>query len=246
MSTSVWITGASGGLGVALAHGLAADGARLALTARPSAALDRLARELRKGGADVLLAPGSVSSATDLDKAAALIEKQWGALDGLVIAAGVSPTYASAENVSLTEWQLIIATNLTGTFLTARAAFPLMKEHGGSMVAISSVHGQVGSARLSAYCASKGGVELLTKSLALDWARYGIRVNAVAAGYFETQMTQALRASERHRESLLERTPMGRFGSPVELVGATAFLLSSASAYVTGSTLVVDGGWTAA
>lgn len=121
-----------------------------------------------------------------------------------------------------------------------------MKDKGGSIVNVTSVHGSVAGRRLSAYCASKGGLEMLTKALALDWATIPIRVNALAPGYFETEMTAALRKSDKWREMLLSRTPLGRFGQPQELVQAALFLLSPASGYITGSSLTVDGGWTAA
>lgn len=242
----IWVTGASRGLGRALCQGLGAAGARIALTARPSADLDQVAAALRDQGADVLVVPASVSDPGEVARAAAEIEERWGVLDGLVNAAGVSPVFSSAEQVTDEDWRLIIDTNLTGSFLCARAAFSLMRERGGSIVNVTSVHGRVAAPRLSAYCASKGGVEMLTRALALDWTGFGVRVNALAPGYFETELTRALRESEKWRDVLQRRTPMGRFGQPDELLGATAFLMSSASSYVTGTTLTVDGGWTAA
>lgn len=243
---SLWVTGASRGLGRALAEGLAAAGARIALTSRSSAELHQVAHEMKTRGADVLVVPASVSDPSEVARAAAQIGERWGALDGLVNAAGVSPVFSSAEQVADEDWRLVIDTNLTGSFLCARAAFSLMRERGGSIVNVTSVHGQVASPRLSAYCASKGGVEMLTRALALDWTGFGIRVNALAPGYFETEMTVALRESDKWRDVLLRRTPLGRFGQPDELLGATAFLVSPASSYVTGTTLTVDGGWTAA
>jgi len=242
---SVWVTGASRGLGLALARGLVSAGARVAMTSRPGVELERAVDELRDAGGEVLALPASVADSDGVDAAAGAIAAAWGSLDGLVNAAGVSPAFVSAERLVLDDWHTVLDTNLTGSFLCARAAFSLMRERGGSIVNVSSVHGQVALARLSAYCASKGGVEMLTRALALDWSQFNIRVNALAPGYFETHLTQGLRDSDRWRTALLDKTPMGRFGQPDELVGATAFLLSPASGYVTGSTLVVDGGWTA-
>lgn len=242
---SVWVTGASRGLGLALARRLVSAGARVALTSRAGTQLERVADELREAGGEVLAVPTSVADASGVDAVAQTIADRWGRLDGLVNAAGVSPAFVSAERLTIDDWYTVLDTNLTGSFLCARAAFPLMRDRGGSIVNVSSVHGQVALARLSAYCASKGGVEMLTRALALDWSPFNIRVNALAPGYFETHLTQGLRDSDRWRTALLDKTPMGRFGQPDELVGATSFLLSPASSYVTGSTLVVDGGWTA-
>ena len=116
---------------------------------------------------------------------------------------------------------------------------------GGTIVNVSSVHGSTGHERLSAYAASKGGLELLTRSLALEGAGRNIRVNALAPGYLETDMTRDLREHERWRAELLGKIPMGRFARPEELVGAMLFLAGPASSYMTGATLIVDGGWTA-
>ena len=242
----IWITGASRGLGLAIAGGLAARGARVAVTSRPGPAHDQAVERLRGLGGDVVGVPASVADLADVGRAAGRIGEEWGRLDGLVNAAGVSPVLASAEDLTDEDWHSVIATNLTGSFACARAAFPLLKENGGAIVNVTSVHGTVAQRRLSAYCASKGGLEMLTKALALDWAKHAIRVNALAPGYFDTEMTAGLRRSEGWRDALLARTPLGRFGRPEELVDAAIFLLSPASAFVTGSSLSVDGGWTAA
>jgi len=243
---ALWITGASRWIGATLARGLAAAGARVALTARPSAQLDEVAGDISKAGGEVLLLPASVADHAETMEVAGELGRRWQHLDGLVNAAGVSPSFASAETVTPDDWRQVIETNLTGTFLCTKAAFPMMRERGGTLVNITSVHGRVAHRRLSAYCASKGGVEMLTRALALDCVRFGIRINALAPAYFETPLTEGLRQSERWRTALLDRRPMGRFGHPDELIAATSFLLSPASSYVTGSTVVVDGGWTAA
>jgi|SRR5579884_1612299 len=120
----------------------------------------------------------------------------------------------------------------------------MLRQGGGSIIAISSVHGSVGMERLAAYAASKGGVEMLMRTLALEWARHGVRVNTLAPGYFRTSMSEPLLIS-RWEERIRAAVPMGRFGDCEEVVGAVLFLASDASAYVTGTTLFVDGGWTA-
>ncbi len=162
-------------------------------------------------------------------------------------AAGVSPTFKRAEEVEDDEWESVVGVNLTGTFYCSRAAaLVMLSGGGGSVVNITSIHARVGMARLAAYSASKGGIEALTRTLALEWAAEGIRVNSVSPGYFATEMTEGLRSSDKWRERLLDRIPLGRFGEPHEMVPAVLFLASPLSSYMTGSCLTVDGGWTSA
>ncbi len=243
----VWITGASRGLGRAIALGFAASGADVALTARSADSLREVAAEAEALGAATLVLPASVSETEAVAGAVAEIERTWGGLDVLVNCAGVSPMFKKAELVEDDEWRQVLDVNVTGSFLCAREAGKLMLDRdGGSIVNISSILGQVGGERMAAYSASKGAVDALTRTLALEWATRGIRVNTLSPGYFETDMTEALRGHKKWRGHLLSRIPMGRFGVPEELVSAALFLASDASGFMTGSTMVVDGGWTAA
>ena len=243
----VWITGASRGLGRAIALGFAASGADVALTARSADSLQEVATEAKALGATTLVLPASVSDTAAVADAVAEIERAWGGLDVLVNCAGVSPMFKKAELVEDDEWREVLDVNVTGSFLCAREAGKLMLDReGGSIVNISSILGQVGGERMAAYSASKGAVDALTRTLALEWATRGIRVNTLSPGYFETDMTEALRGHKKWRGHLLSRIPMGRFGVPDELVSAALFLASDASGFMTGSTMVVDGGWTAA
>lgn len=244
----VWITGASRGLGRAIALGFAAAGADVALTARTPGAVRDVADQAEALGAKALVLPTSVADADAVAEVVGDIEGAWGGLDVLVSCAGISPMFKRAEHVEVDEWRDLLDVNVTGTFLCAREAGRLMlaRECRGSIVNVSSIHGQVGAERMAAYSASKGAVDALTRTLALEWAPKGIRVNALSPGYFETDMTEALRDHDRWRGHLLSRTPLGRFGVPQELVSAALFLASDASGYMTGSNLVVDGGWTAA
>lgn len=242
-----WVTGASRGLGRAIASGLLQAGADVAVTARSRGALESLAAELGLDERRVLVLPASVNVAAEVDAAAALLHKEWGGLDILVNCAGVSPSFSRAEGVTDEDWLNIIDVNLTGTFYCARAAGRLMlDDSGGSIINVSSIHATVGMTRLAAYSASKGGSNALTRTLALEWADRGIRVNAVSPGYFVTEMTEGLRGHEQLSQQLLDRIPLDRFGDPDELVPAVLFLASDASRYITGTTLTVDGGWTAA
>lgn len=243
----VWVTGAGRGIGRAIAEGFAADGAKVVVTSRTEADLKELAEVQRSLGREILVLPASVSEPAEVAAVAEAIRREWGGLDVLVNAAGVSPTFKKAEEVSDDEWRLVVDVNLTGSFTTARAAALLMLgAGGGSIINFSSIHGRVGMARLAAYSASKGGIDALTRTLALEWATEGIRVNSVSPGYIETEMTEGLLGSDHYRNQLLARVPLGRFGHPDEVIGATLFLASRSSAYITGTAITVDGGWTAA
>lgn len=242
-----WVTGASRGLGRAIALGLLAAGADVAVSARSEGALATIADEAEVDSSRVLVVPAAVDDSRQVGLAAAYISEQFGRLDTLINCAGVSPTFDRAEDVSEDDWKHVLDVNLTGTFLCARAAARLMLAgNGGSIVNVSSIHARVGMARLAAYSASKGGAEALTRTLALEWADRGIRVNSVTPGYFATEMTEGLRGHDRWRETLLGRIPLGRFGEPDDLVPAVLFLVSDGARYITGSSISVDGGWTAA
>jgi NAD(P)-dependent dehydrogenase (short-subunit alcohol dehydrogenase family) len=238
-----WITGASRGLGEALTRGLVEAGASVAITSRGEDDLRELAADL--DGHDVLVQPGSVADPVAMAAAAAAVVDQLGGLDVLVNMAGICPTVRRSEELEDAEWQQVLDVNLSGTFYCCReAARYMLDAGGGSIINVSSAHGSTGVVRMAAYGASKGGVENLTRSLAIEWAPRGVRVNCLAPGYFETQLTAAYLASsagDRVRRSI----PMGRIGDRSELVGAALFLASDASSYMTGALLHVDGGWTA-
>ncbi|MEZ5121710.1 MAG: glucose 1-dehydrogenase [Solirubrobacterales bacterium] len=241
-----WVTGASQGLGRALGLAMAGAGAEVLLTARNRSALDEVAHLIESAGGVAEVVAGSVTEPRDIDAAISAAERRWGRLDVLVNNAGIGTSYRRAEQVDDEEWARVLDVNLTAPFACARAALALLeRSEAASVVNVSSVHGQVGGARLAPYCASKGGLELLTRSLAIEWAPKGIRVNSLAPGYLITEMTAELREHDRLCAELLDRVPMGRFGQPEEIAAAALFLASDASSYVTGATLCADGGWTA-
>jgi len=240
------VTGGSRGIGKAIAAGLAASGASVAVVGRFEDALKRAAEEIAPTEGSVSTHVADVSREADVIRLRESVLEVHGTLDILVNNAGISPIYGSFERTGLADWREIMGVNLDGVFLCCRHLGTILLEKGrGSIINVSSVAGHGGLARQSAYSASKGGVEQLTRSLALDWAKQGVRVNAIAYGFVETDLTAGVRSHPYISERLLSRTPMGRFGTMDEIAGAAVFLASPAASYVTGVSLPVDGGWTA-
>jgi NAD(P)-dependent dehydrogenase (short-subunit alcohol dehydrogenase family) len=241
-----WVTGASRGIGRACAERLAEAGMRVLLQARDRAALQEVCRGICDSGGEAEI---FVRSVTDNGFATEAVEKAmatWGRLDVLVNAAGTSPVMRRSERLSADDWDLILRTNLTGAFQGAQAAGEhMVNKQSGAIVNVSSVHGRLAAPGLAAYAASKGGLDVMTRTLAVEWAPHGVRVNAVAAGYVDTALTAGLLNSEHHSERLRSMIPMGRFGTAREVADAVAFLCSPTASYITGSILFIDGGWSA-
>lgn len=241
---TVWVTGAGKGLGRAIADGMVRAGARVAATARTCVDLEKLADELAPlGTVDVV--PAAVDDPAAVEAAVEAILARTGRLDAVVNAAGISPVFVRSERLTDADWQRVLRTNLDGTFHVCRAAGRAMLEGGsGSIVNVTSIHARTGFERIAAYAASKGAIEALSRTLAVEWAGRGVRVNCLAPGYVPTELSSGLLDSARG-EGILARIPMGRTGLPSEVAGAAVFLVSDASGYTTGSTITADGGWTA-
>ena len=240
------VTGASAGIGAALAEGLAAAGARVVLAARRAERLEELAGRLAAEGAEALAVACDVSAEPEVDRLVEATLRRFGRVDVLVNNAGIV-TIVAAEDEPLEEFRRTVDVNLIGVFLCAQRFGRVMLEAGrGSIVNVASVLGLVGSGQVkqAAYCAAKGGVVNLTRELAAQWARRGVRVNALAPGWFPSEMTADMFADDRSMKWVESRDPMGRPGRNEELVGPLLFLASDASSYVTGHILAVDGGWT--
>lgn len=240
------VTGGGRGLGRSIAAALAAHGAHVVLAGRNEETLEQAKLEFADQGWLASYRQANIADEISVNRLCSWVEATLGHVDILVNNAGINPYYEAPEEVSLAHWQEVIATNLTGVFLCCRAFGAIMLGAGrGSIINISSIAGQVGLPKTTPYCAAKGGVEQMSRSMALDWARRGVRVNCIAPGYFETELTREVREHTVLSQRLLARTPMGRFGKPDEIAGAAVFLASDASSYVTGETLLVDGGWVA-
>jgi NAD(P)-dependent dehydrogenase (short-subunit alcohol dehydrogenase family) len=237
------VTGAGRGIGRAIAEGLGRHGAMLVLAGRTAATLAEAAAAI---GERASVQVADVSREADVLALRDDVLARCGRIDVLVNNAGINPIFRGIDRISLEDWRSIIDINLTGTFLCCKHLGGAMVDRGsGSIVNISSVAGHVGLLRSVPYCASKGGVEMLTRALALDWAKRGVRVNTLAPGWVDTDLTHDLLEHDTHGRRLLDHTPMGRFATPGDMVGAAVFLASGASAYMTGQSLLIDGGWTA-
>ena len=240
------VTGASSGLGVAFAEGLAGAGAKVVLAARRKERLDELQARLASGGAEVLGVACDVAREADVEELARQTLDRFGQVDVLVNNAGVTHVAPALEE-PLEQFRSTIDINLTGAFLCARRFGRFMVERKrGSIINVASVIGLVGSGIIpqAAYAASKGGMLSLTRELAAQWARLGVRVNAIAPGWFPSEMTEAMFADEAGQQFIRKRTPLGRAGRLDELIGPLLLLASDASSYMTGQILVVCGGWT--
>jgi NAD(P)-dependent dehydrogenase (short-subunit alcohol dehydrogenase family) len=238
------VTGASKGLGRAMALGLAKAGCDLALCARDAGGLRETRAEAEKAGVRAETFAMDVLRKASVREAVAAVAASFGKIDVLVNNAGVN-VRKTALDLSEEEWDRVLDTNLEGYFLVAQAVAPHMIRRGrGKVINVSSIFGAVGMNNQLAYACSKGGINQMTKVMAIEWAKQGITVNAIGPTYFETPLVAALRNDPERFRFINERTPMGRWGQPEELEGTVVFLASRASDFITGQTIYVDGGWT--
>ena len=244
------VTGAAMGLGAETARRLAQEGARVMLTDLDEAAGDAVAAEIVAAGGNAAFLRHDVAQESDWEAVIAATVARFGGLQVLVNNAGISGGTLPLLEHSLEDWRRVMSVNLDGVFLGLRHGGPaIAASGGGSIINLSSILGKVGLPNAAAYCASKGGVLLLTKAAALEWAPLGLRVNSVHPGFIETPMvTAAMRNAENGnemRDQLISAHALGRFGTPREIADAILFLASDESSFMTGAELVVDGGYTA-
>jgi NAD(P)-dependent dehydrogenase (short-subunit alcohol dehydrogenase family) len=240
------VTGAGRGIGRSVALGLAEAGSNVVVCSRTTTELEELAAEIEAKGVEALVAPCDVSKEGDIDRVINQTLEKFNSIDILINNAGVTKKHP-AEDFPAEDWNQIISVNLTGVFQFAQKVGKVMIEQGsGSIVNVSSVASQTAIKKSIAYAASKGGVNMLTKNFAAEWADKGVRVNGIAPAYIETPLVEAVKNHRKgFADDIANRTPMGRMGRPDELIGAAIFLASDASSYITGETIFVDGGWTA-
>jgi NAD(P)-dependent dehydrogenase (short-subunit alcohol dehydrogenase family) len=240
------VTGASRGLGRAIAVALAGGGADVALAARSKVDLEETARLVQAAGRRALVVPTDVASYAEVEVVMARTIRELGRLDIVVNNSGVAKVAPLVE-MTAEDWRFMVDVNLTGVFNGCRAAAPhLIAQRSGKVVNVASVLGQVGLPGYTIYAATKGGVIALTRALGVEWARHGIQVNAIAPGWFATPMTDEAFANPQINERLTRDIPMRRIGRPEEIGPLAVFLASSASDFMTGQTIFLDGGHSAA
>lgn len=238
------VTGSGQGIGLALAGALAGAGASVVLNGRDRAKLDHAAATLRGTGAEVGIAAFDVTDSAAVGAGVAGIEANIGPIDILVNNAGIQRR-APLEDFAEATWRELMRTNLDSVFFVAQAVARHMIPRGrGKIVNVCSVQSELGRPGIAPYAASKGAVKMLTKGMCADWARHGLQVNGLGPGYFATELTASLVADAEFSAWLCKRTPAGRWGRVEELGGAMVFLASTASDFVNGQVIYVDGGLT--
>ena len=243
------VTGAGTGIGRAIALALAREGAKVAVAGRRREKLGEVAQAIRQAGGEALVTVCDVSSEADSYRAVKDAEEAFGHVNVLVNNAGAL-SVSTVESISVEEWDRLMATNLKGPFLMSRAVLPAMRQAGGgAIVNVGSVLGLVAMKDRAAYCASKGGVTMLTKAMALDHAQEKIRVNCICPAIVETDLIRELfskgEEGRRARDTRLATLPLGKFGKPDDIAELAVFLASEESSWMTGTAIPVDGGLTA-
>jgi NAD(P)-dependent dehydrogenase (short-subunit alcohol dehydrogenase family) len=237
------VTGASRGIGRAIAHAYAAAGARVALASRKQESLDRVAREIADAGGEPLPIACHTARADEVADLVAAVEEAWGGVDVLVNNAATNPHFGPVLTADEAHWDKTFEVNVKGYFQLAKACAPSMRERGGgSIVNVASVAGQVPYRGLGVYSVTKAAVLMLTRVLARELAGDDIRVNAIAPGLIETRFSEALWADPDVRDRVTASIPLGRIGRPEELTGIALYLASDAASYTTGAVFFVDGG----
>ena len=236
------VVGGAGGLGAAMARGLAEFGAAVAVADVGTGAAQRVAEEIAKAGGRAVAVTVDVADRSSVERMAVEVEERLGPIEVLVNSAGITHRSPAADFPEA-EWRRVIAVNLTGVFNGCQVVGRrMLGRRRGRIVNIASIAGQIGLTGTVAYAASKGGVVMLTRALAVEWAPHNVRVNAIAPSWFESNIGDLIHREPGYAERAMRRVPIGRMGTPDELIGAALYLASDASSMVTGHVLAVDGG----
>lgn len=238
------VIGGTRGIGRATCLALADEGATLVVTGRSIEDTALVAKAVEERGCEAFPLPFDVSNVEASASAIDAVVERHGQIDILVANAGINPYFERAENLTPEMWDDVMDTNLRGLFFAIRAAgVHMLARQAGSIVSVSSVTSSRGTLRGLPYVASKAGLESMTRTLAVEWANRAVRVNTVAPGYIETDLTEGMRSHDGLRSMLLSKTPMGRFGAASEAADLIVFLASDRASYITGQVFAVDGGF---
>lgn len=236
------ITGGSRGIGRAISERYYANGAKLFILARNKEQLAQTCKEIDINQDNrVIGIPCDVSDKESIDQAMAKIKEMGDSIDILVNCAGIN-LREPLESMKLETWNKVMDVNLTGPFLITQACFEFMKDKGGKIINIASLMSEIARPTIAAYTASKGGIKMFTRAIAIEWAKYNIQANAIVPGYIATDMNKPLIEDEKFNSFICNRTPAGRWGKPEEVAAAAVFFASSGSDFITGQVLAVDGG----
>jgi gluconate 5-dehydrogenase len=241
----ILVTGSTAGLGLVMAEGLAREGAFVILNGRTRDKVEKTVGLFLEKGYQACGYAFDISNAEEVEHQMAQIEKDHGIPDVLVNNAGIQKR-GPLEEFKLEDWNRILNTNLTGAFIVTNTLIKgMIMRQKGKIINICSLQSELARPSIAPYATSKAGLNMLTKSMATEWAKHNIQVNAIGPGYFKTELTKALWENPEFDAWLCNRTPAHRWGNPEELLGALIFLASDASSYVNGQILYVDGGMTA-
>ncbi len=238
------VTGCGSGIGKAIAKGVVQAGAEIVMVGRNTERLEKASSEIEKFGGPVIAIQGDISKMEDIRNLVDRAVKEFGKIDFLFNNAGIIRRSPS-EEFTEKDWDETIDINLKGPFFLAQAVARVMisQKRKGKIINTSSLAAVQGGKRVPAYAASKGGLSQVTKSMANDWAKHHILVNAIGPGWVKTELTELLRQDKERFTEITSRIPLGRWADPEDLVGVAIFLASDASDYITGQTIFVDGGW---
>jgi len=237
------ITGSSRGLGFSIAKALFNSGATIIINGRNQNTLDKASKKINHNETRIYKYPFDITSIDDIHKNVNHIKKNIGPIDILVNNAGIQ-SRELLTNIKKSDWDNVLKTNLTSPFILSQAIVPgMIEKKSGKIINICSITSEVARPSIAPYVTAKGGLKMLTKAMAIEWAQYNIQVNGIGPGMFKTEMNTALVEDKKFNKWVCERTPAGRWGEPDELSGTAVFLASEASSYINGQIIYVDGGF---